>query len=263
MLPRQLKPAGLMDATAQPVRPADGAHEVAAPQKQRMATAASAFSAQLAASDSSGAENSGSTRQTVRQGSFASTNTEQPLMPPIPDAKPKLAAAHRPGAAATAAAIMQEPPAAVVAVVATGEAQPAASGSGTGIRLAATAVKLEPVPYDGGGGSSGISGGSSDRGLSPADVVLKSEPCSQLAAGQQAVARALCNRQSAARSKVGTFCVACRAGCTHALPAGPATFWAAKSPCVHALLISSGRYGVMGMSPLQTAACSPQAVAPE
>lgn len=197
-----------MTSTAQPAPLADGVQEVAAPQKQIMATAASAFSAQLAVSDSSGAENSGSTRQTVRQGSFASTNTGQPLMPPIPSAKPKPepAAAHGPGPAATAAAIMQElPAAALVAVVASGEARPAGSGSGAGIRIAATAVKLEPVPYDsGGGGSSGVSGGGgSERALSPADVAPKSEPCSQPAAGQQAVARALCNRQSAARSKVG------------------------------------------------------------
>jgi hypothetical protein len=196
-----------MDAAAQPAHPANNLQQCAAPPKQLMATAASASSLPLAASNSSGAENSGTTRQTLRQGSFASTNTGQPLMPPIPDAKPEPAVVHGTGAAATAAAIMQDPPVALVAVVASGEAQPAGSGSRAGIRIAATALKLEPVPYDSGGGGSGVSGSSSKRGLSPADASLKSEPTSQPGTGSQAgaVARALCNRQSAARSKVGMY----------------------------------------------------------
>jgi hypothetical protein len=190
-----------MDVMAQPACPNNGAQQIAAPDKL-MATAASATSAQLAASDSSGAENSGSTRRALRQGSFASTDTGQQLMPSMSSAMPTQLAVSSLGALGTAAAIMQQPPAALVAVVASGEVQPAASGSEAGICIAATAVKLEPVPYESGGGSSGISGGSSGRVLSPADVALKSKP-DQPAAGSQAVARALCNRQSAARSKVG------------------------------------------------------------
>lgn len=141
-----------------------------------------------AASDSSGAENGCRPRLAMRQSSFASSDTEQQMSPPPPDAKPQ----QLPLKAATARlAAGASQPAPVLASALSGKLLSAPSSGGDSMHIAAAAVKLEPMPYDRGGSGSGGSLGA-----------VKAECRAQPPAAQQAAARALSNRQSAARSKV-------------------------------------------------------------
>lgn len=188
-------------AAAQP-EPADMA-EVVAKSARAFAICKAATSA---ASDSSGAEtahDAGPTWRTLRQSSFASTDTGQQMTPePEGLARQSVSdvAAAVPAAVATAVTSGIVPQAATLPAAtcgmqtANGVSSTHGGGCGGAVRLVSAAVKLEPLPYSGSGGGANV-------------PVVKSEPVSQLAQGsggqvsQAAAARALSNRQSAARSK--------------------------------------------------------------
>lgn len=183
-----------MPAAATQHEPVDMA-AVAAKSARALAICKAATSA---ASDSSGAEtapNAGPTRLTLRQSSFASSDTGQQMTPELDTLARRSvsnAAAAAPASVATAVTVVPAPE--VAASPAASSGVPIAGGGGT-VRLTAAAVKLEPVSYGGGGGGVIV-------------PTLKAESIPQLAPGgsgwmpQAAAARALSNRQSAARSKV-------------------------------------------------------------
>lgn len=180
-----------------------GGAQLTGPTAKCAATSACASASTPAASDSSGAENGCHMRLALRQSSFASTDTGQQMTPPPPDARPQQPAPQ----AASAAASVQ--PAPSLAVATCSDLRPAGSGGGGDsvcIAAAAAAAKLEPMPYESGGSGSGGGGGG-------VLVAVKAEGHPQVLRGHQAAARALSNRQSAARSKV------CLLNCRSALGA--------------------------------------------